>query len=312
MEDLISFKDAPLSVPNEVPLYLMSKEMKKDITVVLSGEGADELFGGYGRIFRSPFDYYRLRDINKLGLSENERRVFLNNFYKKYKTKSFDNEIDHLFNIYSYTKYEEKNRLLNINIENEEQNYKQKFNKYFAEISDSSYYNKMMYSFEKIHLLGLLHRVDTTTMAASVEARVPFVDHKLVEFAYTIPLKYKLKWKSDYDKKTSKLIMSDKISEEYDTPKYLLKKSFENLLPNKILYRKKVGFPVPLNTWFGDKFNNYAKDLLLSKQSKERGIYNIKSVEKILNDKNLVNNHNLAMKIWMMINLEIFINKYKI
>ena len=59
--ELIRYKDAPLAVANEVPLHLMSRELKKEITVVLSGEGADELFAGYGRIFRSPFDYERAR-----------------------------------------------------------------------------------------------------------------------------------------------------------------------------------------------------------------------------------------------------------
>jgi asparagine synthase (glutamine-hydrolysing) len=147
-------------------------------------------------------------------------------------------------------------------------------------------------------------------MASSVEARVPFLDHRLVEFASTIPLKYKLKWNSDEDKNKAKLLMSDKISENYDTPKYILKKAYENMLPNKILYRKKVGFPVPLNKWLGGDFNKYAKKLLLSEEASSRKLYNIHNVEKWLNSEKLSLNHSNAMKIWMLINIELFMKKY--
>ena len=81
IEKLIEYKDAPLSVPNEVPLYLMSKELKKDITVVLSGEGADEIFGGYGRIFKSPYDLARIRNIDNLDLIDKEKEVEVNVWY---------------------------------------------------------------------------------------------------------------------------------------------------------------------------------------------------------------------------------------
>lgn len=76
LETLIEYKDAPLGVPNEVPLALMSKELKKDITVVLSGEGADELLGGYGKIFRAPFDY---QHVDK-GTSEDFYTYFINKY----------------------------------------------------------------------------------------------------------------------------------------------------------------------------------------------------------------------------------------
>jgi asparagine synthase (glutamine-hydrolysing) len=312
MEKLIEFKDAPLSVPNEVPLYLMSKELKKYITVVLSGEGADEIFGGYGRIFRSPYDYERIKNIDNLNLNETERKELINNFVKKYLQESFSSEIEHFFNIYSYTSLENKKELLHpsIDLGKIEELFISKFMSYFDELKDDSYYNKLMYAFEKVHIVGLLHRVDTTTMATSVEARVPFVDHRLVEFAFTIPLKYKLKWNSEQDKETSKTIMSDKISEVYDTPKYILKKAYEDMIPNEVLYRKKMGFPVPLNDWFGGHFNDYAKEVLLNKEAKERGIYNIGNIEKWLNNDKLSQDHSFAMKVWMLINLELFNKKY--
>ena len=312
MEKLIEYKDAPLSVPNEVPLYLMSKELKKYITVVLSGEGADEIFGGYGRIFKSPYDLERIQNIDNLDYTKEEKEELIKNFVKKYLVDSFSSEIEHFFNIYSYTSLDNKKELLNSNIDLEhiEDLFIEKFMSYFDELEHESYYNKLMYAFEKVHIVGLLHRVDTTTMATSVEARVPFVDHRLVEFAFTIPLKYKLKWNSEQDEEKSKTLMSDKISEVYDTPKYILKKAYEDMIPNEVLYRKKMGFPVPLNNWFGGHFNDYAKKVLLSKEAKERGIYNIGNIEKWLNSDKLSQDHGFAMKIWMLINLEIFCTKY--
>jgi len=312
MEKLIEYKDAPLSVPNEVPLYLMAKELKKYITVVLSGEGADEIFGGYGRIFRSPHDYNRLKHLDSAELTEEEREEFLQNFVDKYFQTDFDSELDHFLNLYSYTSLEDKKQLLNsnINLDLIEETFKSKFNKYFDELEDDSYYNKMMFAFEKIHIVGLLHRVDTTTMATSVEARVPFVDHRLVEFAFEIPVKYKLKWNNETSESQSKTLMSDAISEKFDTPKYILKKAYEDIIPNEVLYRKKMGFPVPLNNWFGGEFNKYARKILLSDKAKGRGIYNADNIEEWLKSGRLSQDHSFAMKIWKLINLELFINKY--
>lgn len=311
MEQLIDYKDAPLSVPNEVPLYLMSKELKKYITVVLSGEGADEIFGGYGRIFRSPYDLERIKNINQLGLSEEEKRELVEGFIRKYGVDQFEDEIDHFMNIYSYTSLETKRYLLSnsIDLQRIEDLFVNKFLTYFDELEGESYYNKMMYTFEKIHLVGLLHRVDMTTMAASVEGRVPFVDHRLVEFAFTIPLKYKLKWIGEDSLEKAKATISDAISEVYDTPKYILKKAYEGVVPNDVLYRKKMGFPVPLNDWFGGDFNKYARKLLLSERAKKRNLYRIGNIEDLLDSDRLKEDHGLAMKIWMLVNIEIFIKK---
>lgn len=312
MEKLIEYKDAPLSVPNEVPLYLMAKELKKHITVVLSGEGADEIFAGYGRIFRSPYDFERIQNIDNLDLTKEEKIDFIKNFVKKYLVENFSSEIEHFFNIYSYTNLKNKKELLNPNIDLDivENIFIEKFMNYFNELGNESYYNKIMYAFEKVHLAGLLQRVDTSTMATSIEARVPFVDHRLVEFAFTIPIKYKLKWNDEQSQEKSKTLMSDKISENNDTPKYILKKAYEDMIPGVVLYRKKMGFPVPLNNWFGGYFNDYAKNILLSTEAKQRGIYNIENIKKWLNSDKLREDHSFAMKIWMLVNLEIFMKKY--
>jgi asparagine synthase (glutamine-hydrolysing) len=105
-------------------------------------------------------------------------------------------------------------------------------------------------------------------------------------------------------------MLSDEISEVYDIPKYILKKSYESTIPKEVLYRKKVGFPVPLNKWFGGNFRQYARDVLLSDKANSRKVFNIKNIKKWIDKKDLSKSHTDSMKIWMLINLEIFFSKY--
>ncbi len=279
----------------------MSKELKKDITVVLSGEGADEIFGGYGRIFRSCDDYLNQDDLKAS-----------QSYKDKYSGQSFSSEVEHFYYNYSYTKPSLKDKLLSKQVDWDpiEANLRQKFCNSFSEIESADYLTKMMYTFETVHLQGLLYRVDTTTMAASVEARVPFVDHRVVEFAFSIPNKYKLKWNSSLDKETAKTKISDSISEVYDTPKYILKKVSEAYLPDEVLYRKKMGFPVPLDKWFGGSFADSARDILSDKENIANDVIDAEYVLNLLDDEHLSRNHSLAMKIWMVINLFLFCRHY--
>jgi len=89
-----------------------------------------------------------------------------------------------------------------------------------------------------------------------------------------------------------------------------LKKAYEPMLSDNILYRKKMGFPVPLNSWFGGKFKDYAKEILLDQQTRDRGQFNTKGIEEWLGSPRMFKNHGFAMKIWMLINAELFNRKY--
>lgn len=310
MHHLIKIKDAPLSVPNEVALYLMSVELKKHITVVLSGEGADEIFAGYGRIFRSAFDYERYK--GKHDLNENQKAAFFKAFAKKYGQNEFSQPIDHFLHLYRYTSLDDKKRLLSpeLPLERLEQTFKRNFINHFETLNDQNYLKKMMYCFEKVHLPGLLHRLDCATMAASVEGRVPFTDQHLVALAASLSDDFKMKWRSNDARKHAQSLLGSDISEIHDIPKYALKKSLEPLLPERVLYRKKMGFPVPLDRWFGGGFKNYARDLLFSKQALSRGLYNQQGIENWLQGDKMLHSHSAAMKIWMLTNLELFMRAY--
>ncbi len=305
MSKLIKFKDAPLAVPNEVPLYLMSKELKKIFTVVLSGEGADELFGGYGRIFRSPFDYQRLKLI-----PTSARERFLPNLYRKYKGFDPENELEFFLYLYRYTPLKEQREIFSSQVNEIVKNDQYGiavFQSFFQKTKDLSFYERVLYVFQKLHLLGLLHKIDTTTMAASVEGRVPFVDHELVEFVNGIPFGDKIPWKSLTDKLVSLFLNCNQISEKHDVPKFLLKKNFEGILPKRIVWRKKVGFPVPLDDWFKGSFKDYARKILLGSKSKSRGLFNLKNVEKMIRTDS---GEKFGLKLWQMVNLELWFREY--
>jgi asparagine synthase (glutamine-hydrolysing) len=192
---IIKKRREPLSVPNEVLLYKMTNELKKENTVILSGEGADELFFGYDRIFRWA------AKSQHLNLAEFDRLY-------SYGT---NNDLEIIEDALSP----------------------------FMHLSNTL--DIMAHFFQVAHLHGLLRRLDNATMLCSVEARVPFVDHHpLIERMAGVAFDYRMKG---------------------GVVKYPLKMIFRDLIPNAIIERVKVGFPVPLDKiLFSNKLGATAMD----------------------------------------------------
>ncbi len=311
ISELVKIKAAPLSVPNEIALYLLSKEIKKDVTVVLSGEGADELFMGYGRIFRAIYDYERMTsDVHVHdGLQSDE---FSKNMENKYGIMKFSDEFSHFYYCYPYVSEIEKREMLaeNIPVELLENNIKAKLKKCFEHSKSDQYQINLSYVFERIHLQGLLQRLDNSTMAASIEARSPFLDHRLIEFAWRLPEKYKLKWRDDIKKEEYCNLNSTQISETYDIPKYILKKAYSDKLPPEILYRKKIGFPSPLSAILSTDALPFVINLLTSDEALSRNLYSRRWLEKNLVSEKIRNCDKLALKIWMLTSLELFLQHF--
>jgi asparagine synthase (glutamine-hydrolysing) len=222
-DSLIHFKDAPLAVPNEIPLSLMSTRLKEDISVVLSGEGADELLGGYGKIFRSHYDFK-------------------------------NHNVSGSFHDYFIGQYEYVNRAFRDKYLRNPTGYRHDFDYYNQTLFDGPNGDQSIFRFfHKFHVRGLLQRVDMSTMQTTVEARVPFLDHKLIEFVYeSVPAQLKLKWNNPEAKNSAKTKWAKDYSEVLDTPKYLLKKIAYQYLDKRVVDRRKVGFPVPLNDWISE------------------------------------------------------------
>lgn len=177
---MINVRKEPLSVPNEVPLFLMSQEVKKHNTVILSGEGADELFFGYDRIFRH-FSTQTTLDIKEFS-----------RLYAYGSNDDYEIVQDALSPFMSY----------------------------------GSPLNVVASFFQVAHLHGLLRRLDNSTMMASVEAREPFVDYRLIERLVGVDITYRMAG---------------------DIVKAPLKRVFHDLVPQEIVARKKVGFPVKIS-----------------------------------------------------------------
>ncbi len=297
IKKLIWHRDGPLEVPNEIAIYFMSKELKKYFTVVLSGEGADELFAGYPK-----YDRYKLYYIlNKL-LRFLPNKIVLRSIKliskKTGRGHTFSRVIENLLNNKSseffyhlYFNDDITLRLLTNKMKHiiKESPIKKDFLNSFKKLNQMKVIDRLLYYDAKNHLVSLLMRIDKMTMAASVEGRVPFLDHEVFEFITQMPYNYK---------------------KRYRTNKYLLKESLKGIIPKKIINRKKVGFRTPIEKWIEGPLKDYARKILLSKKCLNRGYFNKNEIIKLIESP-----YSKTEYVWRLINLElwfrIFIDKTK-
>jgi asparagine synthase (glutamine-hydrolysing) len=156
---------------------------------------------------------------------------------------------------------------------------------YFARVNGaSSVLGRLLYTDVKTYLVELLMKQDQMSMSASIESRVPFLDHHLVEFAFRLPERFKLRG---------------------FTTKRVLRKAVRGLLPDSILARRKMGFPVPFARWMRDGWNDVASDVLLDRRSRERGLVDTAAVTTLLRD-HRDGRRQGGDAIWALLNLELW------
>jgi asparagine synthase (glutamine-hydrolysing) len=309
LPELIHKRDSPLGVPNEVALYELSRVLKQDITVVLSGEGADEIFAGYGDYIRTAFDYRKARLAGALPAPL--RRLVSGEMPAKYEgLDHFDSPAEHFLAGYKWFTASERSSLLRPEIRALlRDRAAQSVTGHFDEYPAGTYYDRVLYTLEQVHLQNLLARVDSMTMATAVEARVPFVDHRLVEFATAMPLHYKMRWRSPLHRARAWFSYSDVFRERDDTTKWVLRQAYADRVPGEIVERRKVGFKVPLERSFHGDIVDHARDVLLDDGAVTQTVLDRGELERWLRD-GQEHRGEFGQKVWMLVNLELWFRQY--
>ena len=299
---LIESKGLPLFTPNEVAIYELAKALRKDYVVALSGEGADEIFAGYTKQYFSSYDYLRSRkQPPPVGTVPSAVDECLTRLYGR---SYFSCRQDHFFFLNSWLTLPLKQSLLRDELWRELDEDEQIF-QYYADLFKRFAHCSTMDAYLHIHartnLQNLLFRVDSSTMAASVEGRVPFTDHRLVDYAFSLPDLYKISWKSEGAENEGRFLNIMEIEDrQLIESKLILKQAFVDLVPRDILERPKMSFPVPFMEWFAGDMHGYLRELLLDSPLSEE-FFKRRRLEEILDAVKL--DKKISISLWPLANL---------
>ncbi len=294
MPQIIYHLDYPVVGPGVFSQYMVNKLIHEHkIKVALGGQGGDELFGGYARYIIAYLEQclkgsiYDSTDqhnyivtlqsiIPNLPMLQNYVPI-LKNFWSRNLFEPMDQRYFDLI-----CRMEDVDKMINFSIEYDP---KKEFMNSFHDAQSKSYIDKMTHFDIKTMLLGLLQVEDRVSMAWSIESRVPLLDHRIVEFAATIPPATKFK-----DGKT----------------KLLLKEALRGVLPEEVINRKdKMGFPVPINEWFKTELKEWVNELLLSENTRIYTIIKKEYVAAKMNTK-----HSFSRELWGLICLELWMREF--
>jgi asparagine synthase (glutamine-hydrolysing) len=290
---LVWHEDEPITWPSSVSLHFVSKLAAERVKVVLTGEGSDELFAGYGR--------YRFYQLNArwmraystvpsgvrhaiqhaladspllsaavrrklghtfLGRGANIESLYLNNFYCAFGAKEQRKLLTRQFAANPYASYLQR----------------------WDSVVQSPTLPRLLFADQKTYLVELLMKQDQMSMSCSIESRVPFLDHRFVEFAASVPPHMKLRGKHG---------------------KYILKKAVEDLIPHDIIYRKKMGFPTPITAWLRREEARGFGDYLRDPDGVLAAYVDLPYLKELL-DKQQRGVHDATDRIWRLLNLQVW------
>ena len=289
---LVGFRDAPVTEPSDVPIYMLAREASKSVKMVLTGEGSDELLGGYPKHVVERFT--------------GAWQAILPGAIRH-------NLIQPLAQSLPYGFRRAKTAITNLNIES----WPERYARWFGACSNAereslttlrvnghafggfvppfdadpraSRLRRILYADQTSWLPdNLLERGDRMTMAASIESRVPFLDHELAAFVSKLP---------------------DRCRVNGFTTKWVLRRAAASLIPKAILERPKVGFRVPVNRWFQGPMREFVQDHLRGPGSHTRAYYDPAVLDRTLDD-HVRGRQNHEKLLWSLLNLEIWHRQY--
>jgi asparagine synthase (glutamine-hydrolysing) len=289
---LVRFRDAPVAEPSDIPIYLLAKEAGRTVKMVLTGEGSDEFLGGYPKhVFeRYVAAYQLLPAVLRHGLLEPLVQALPYRF-RRAKTAvvnlGLEDRHERMARWFGALSRQERNAL--VALRPAESTVAQPAMP-LPESGNTAL--RRILCFDQTSWLpdNLLERGDRMTMAASIEARMPFMDHELAAFVSGLP---------------------DDLRVHGRTTKWLLREAMKRLLPAEILERPKVGFRVPVNEWFRGPMKSYLYDHLTGAESRTAGYYRRSVLERILAD-HVNGRQNHEKLLWCLVNLELWHREYRI
>lgn len=297
IDKLVWHYNEPFADSSAIPTYYVSKLAREYVTVILNGDGGDESFAGYGRyianefartiqrFFPTPIAKALLPFVMVLphGISPSNFFWRLKRFLQEYVRSA---ELRNAHWLCHFTP-EMKNSLYTDDFSSRVSSV-DSFDLLLDKYSDAeadNFLDKTLYADVMMYLPDdLLVKVDVASMANSLEARSPFLDHEFMEFVAKIPAELKLR-----GRKT----------------KYILKDTLKGILPDEVLFREKMGFGVPIDHWFRNELKEMAYDILLSDRAVQRGYFKKDAVKKIL-DEHTSEKWNWHNHIWNLLMLELW------
>lgn len=297
--------DEPVADPAAISTYLICRDAKSEVTVLLSGQGADEVLAGY-RVHFAPL---MAKAVSRIpgGL----RRLFANRFLpwlqkhpaivpaipeglvlaacrhtqRVIGTAGLPAAEQYTL-LRSYVSASRLEDLLTADVKQElDRDYSFRFRERFQECSGEEFVNQMLYVDSNTFLPDLnLTYSDKLSMACSIEARVPFLDDEVVEFLAKVPPRLKIR---------------------FSTQKYLLRAAMKDILPAGVLSRRKAGFGLPVRSWIRNELREMVGDLLSYQQVKARGIFNPEVVANMIQE-NAAGSADYTLQIWSLLTLELW------
>lgn len=293
---LIWHEDEPIAHSASIPLYFVSQLAQRHVKVVLTGEGSDELLGGYYRYRTTLLNLSAGRfyhQVSTEGLRRLVRSVACGAAPESLRRKLSRTflcrppDVDALYfdNFAVFPRHMQR-ELFSRDLQGRlgQADPYLSARHYFDASESASLLQRLLYADSKTYLQELLMKQDQMSMAASIESRVPFLDHKLVEFSTALPDRLKVRgW----------------------TTKYVLREAMKGLLPETILRRGKMGFPVPLGRWFRQAFRPLLEEYVVGERTVARGLFRPEFLERLVQEHG-AGTENHTERLWTLVNFEMW------
>lgn len=291
--DLVSHFDEPFADSSAIPTWYVSEMARRHVTVVLSGDGGDELFGGYDRYLAHP----RVSAFDRLGVPGLRKAAAIvwprlphgtrgKNFLRHVSRDAGGRYLDSI----AFFQADERRALFTADLAatlsgGAEATLARHFERFAALPHES---RMMRFDFETYLPEDVLTKVDRMSMAHSIESRVPLLDNHVIDFAASLPSRFKI---------------------HNGRRKHVLKEALRPLLPPGILQRRKQGFGIPLGTWFRGGLTDLFNDVLESPRARQRGYFEPAFVSRLLRE-HLAGRRDHTLRLWQLLVFEVWHREY--